>query len=135
MSNERGGRPETEIDIVLHQHPRLDYSVVPVDAHTWAIHGYIPVDGEVILAEFDGREAAEAALAKLAGIQEVAEMRRTIAKVEAARVLRRAGYPLELIQEIHDQLEDPIDLDRDAEMLSRYGITRDELINRMEAAP
>jgi hypothetical protein len=36
----------------------------------WAIHGYIPVDGEVILAEFDHRETARAILAQLAEAQD-----------------------------------------------------------------
>jgi hypothetical protein len=38
-----------------------------------AIHGYIPVDGEVILAEFDQREPASAVLAQLVAAQDGAE--------------------------------------------------------------
>ena len=41
-----------------------------MDAQMWAIHGYIPVDGEVILAEFDHRETARAVLAQLAAAQD-----------------------------------------------------------------
>jgi hypothetical protein len=38
----------------------LDSDIIQVDDHTWAIHGNIPVDGEVIIAEFDLAEQAEA---------------------------------------------------------------------------
>src|SRR4030081_1209874 len=50
--------PEMLIDSILHQRPRFDHGLFQMDAQTWAIHGYIPVDGEVILAEFDHRETA-----------------------------------------------------------------------------
>jgi hypothetical protein len=63
------------------------------------------------------------------------EMSRTISKAEAARVLRRAGYSAETIREIHDQLDDPIDLDRDAETLRHYGITREHLTETMGGGP
>lgn len=62
-------------------------------------------------------------------------MSRTVSKAEAIRVLRRAGYSAEIIQEIDDQLSDPIDLDRDAPTLSRYGITREHLMEVMGGSP
>jgi hypothetical protein len=65
----------------------------------------------------------------------VTEASRTLSKAEAVRVLRRAGYPAELIREIFDQPADPIDVDRDAPTLSRYGITRDHLVNLMGESP
>ena len=40
---------------------------------------------------------------------------------QLARVLRRAGYPGELIREVLGQLSDPIDLQRDQQILARYG--------------
>jgi len=43
----------------------LDGDIIQVDDHTWAIHGSIPVDGEVIIAEFDRAEQAEEALESL----------------------------------------------------------------------
>lgn len=58
-----------------------------------------------------------------------------ISKAEAVRVLRRAGYSAELIREIEDQLADPIDLDRDAPILSRYGISREHLMETMGGSP
>ena len=70
MPNQRGERPEMLIDSILHHHPRLDHDLFQMDAHMWAIHGYIPVDGEVILAEFDHRETARAVLAQLAAAQD-----------------------------------------------------------------
>jgi len=66
----RGERPEMLIDSILHQHPRLDQDLFQMDAQVWAILGYTPVDGEVILAEFDHRETARAVLAQLAPAQD-----------------------------------------------------------------
>jgi hypothetical protein len=62
--------PRGLIDSILHQHPRFDQDLFQMDAQMWAIHGYIPVDGEVILAEFDDREMARAVLAQLAADQD-----------------------------------------------------------------
>jgi hypothetical protein len=39
--------------------------VVEVDPHTWAIHGVIPVGGDVIMAEFETQDHAKTALRKL----------------------------------------------------------------------
>ncbi|HET6919685.1 MAG TPA: hypothetical protein VFI46_09490 [Jiangellaceae bacterium] len=39
--------------------------VVEIRAGLWAIHGHIPVDGEVILAEFGSFEQASAAVDRL----------------------------------------------------------------------
>jgi hypothetical protein len=39
--------------------------VVEVDPHTWAIHGVIPVGGDVIMAEFETQDQAKKALRKL----------------------------------------------------------------------
>jgi hypothetical protein len=69
MAIQDSERPEMLVDLILHQHPRLDHNVFRMDAEVWAIHGYIPVDGEVILAEFDGLDTATAVLAKLAAAQ------------------------------------------------------------------
>ena len=40
--------------------------VVEVDSHTWAIHGVIPVGGDVIMAEFETETEAKQALGALA---------------------------------------------------------------------
>jgi hypothetical protein len=40
----------------------FDCNVMALDAHTWVLHGSIPVDGHVILAEYRTEAEAEAAL-------------------------------------------------------------------------
>jgi hypothetical protein len=54
---------------------------------------------------------------------------------EFARVLRRAGYSPEVIEEIAAQLADPIDDDRDAHILDRYDLKRGRLMEVMGASP
>jgi hypothetical protein len=54
---------------------------------------------------------------------------------EATRVLRRAGYSDEFIQELLSQLPDPIDLQRDQQILAHYGISPEGLMNRMGGSP
>lgn len=39
--------------------------VVEVDPHTWAIHGIIPVGGDVIMAEFETQDEAKKVLGEL----------------------------------------------------------------------
>jgi hypothetical protein len=39
--------------------------IVEVDSHTWAIHGVIPVGGDVIMAEFETQDEAKAVLGEL----------------------------------------------------------------------
>jgi hypothetical protein len=75
MRNGRGERPEVVLDSILSLHPRLGQDVFQMDADLWAIHGYVPVDGEVILAEFDHRDTARAVLAQLAAAQERSRIR------------------------------------------------------------
>jgi hypothetical protein len=70
MPNQHGESLETQISSILPLRPRLGQDLFQMDAQIWAIHGYIPVDGEVILAEFDQRETAAAVLADLAAAQE-----------------------------------------------------------------
>jgi len=65
MPDQRRQRPETLIDSILPMHPRLGQDLFQMDTQVWAIHGYIPVDGEVILAEFDHREMATSVLTQL----------------------------------------------------------------------
>jgi hypothetical protein len=60
---------------------------------------------------------------------------RTISREKAMTVLRRAGYPPDVVKEIAAQLPDPIDLDRYSALLQRYGITTQSLVNRMGGSP
>ena len=62
-------RPEVIIDALLHQQARIDGDVFEINQSTWAIHGVIPVDGEVLLAEFDRRENAVEVLASLSEVE------------------------------------------------------------------
>jgi len=48
----------------------FDRDVIPINENTWAIHGPIPVDGEVILAEFRTKEDAEVALELLSAAEQ-----------------------------------------------------------------
>ncbi len=70
MPDQPGERSEMLVDSILPLHPRLGQDLFKMDEQVWAIHGYIPVDGEVILAEFERRETAIAILAQLAAAQE-----------------------------------------------------------------
>ena len=59
----------------------------------------------------------------------------TMPKAEAIKVLRRAGVAPETIQALESELDDPIDLVRDAAVFDRYGVGRNALINRMGGSP
>ena len=63
MDVERG--EQELVEEIVAEHARAADDLVEVDAHTWAIHGFIGVDGDVLLAEFDTRAAAEQVLGDL----------------------------------------------------------------------
>lgn len=54
---------------------------------------------------------------------------------EFARALRRAGYSDEFISDILSQLPDPVDLQRDQQVLAQYGLSPERLIDRMGGSP
>ncbi|HZE06858.1 MAG TPA: hypothetical protein VE127_16640 [Solirubrobacteraceae bacterium] len=54
---------------------------------------------------------------------------------ELARVLRRAGYSDEFIREVLSQLPDPVDLQRDQQILARYGLSGERLMDRLGGGP
>lgn len=54
---------------------------------------------------------------------------------EFARVLHRAGYSDELIAEVLTKLPDPVDLRRDQQVLARYGLSPERLMDRMGGSP
>ena len=56
-------------------------------------------------------------------------------KAEVLAVLRRAGVPEATVEALDAQLLDPVDVDRDANLLLRYGLTVDFLIDRMGGSP
>jgi hypothetical protein len=49
--------------------------------------------------------------------------------------MRRAGYSDEFISEVLTQLPDPIDLQRDQQILGRYGLTSERLMDRLGGSP
>jgi hypothetical protein len=54
--------PDAAIDALLQLQGRVAGDVIQLGSETWAIHGTIPVDGEVIVAEFREPGEARAAL-------------------------------------------------------------------------
>jgi hypothetical protein len=54
---------------------------------------------------------------------------------EFERVMRRAGYSDEVIQEVLGQLPDPIDLERDRQVLARYNLGPEQLMDRLGGSP
>ena len=53
------------VQALIDQHARVARDILPIDADTWAIHGPIAVDGDVIMAEFTSMSEAEAAVVQL----------------------------------------------------------------------
>lgn len=66
---------------------------------------------------------------------DLVENRHLISHAEAEKILRRAGYPPARIEEALRHLPDPIDLERDANELAKYGVSRGRLIERMGGSP
>ena len=68
MNNELGDQPIAQqriIEDLIYEHARVARDIIQIDTQTWAIHGFIAVDGEVIMAEFNSRNDAEAAIEQL----------------------------------------------------------------------
>ena len=63
-----GGRPDTELQFLRaldEETASIAGDVLQVGSNVWAIHGSIPVDGEVLLAEFDSLDQATRLLGEL----------------------------------------------------------------------
>jgi hypothetical protein len=59
------------IQELIDEHARVSGDIVPIDGHTWAIHGLIAVDGDVIMAEFGQLEQAREVLEQIRlGVEE-----------------------------------------------------------------
>jgi hypothetical protein len=50
---------------IVEEHIQVSCDLVVIDEHTWAIHGSIAVDGEVLVAEFEDRDEAESAVEEI----------------------------------------------------------------------
>ncbi|OBF86138.1 hypothetical protein A5791_01435 [Mycobacterium sp. 852002-51163_SCH5372311] len=49
--------------------------------------------------------------------------------------MRKVGAPPARVEEAKSALPDPIDLTRDDDLLGRFGLTRDQLYDRLGASP
>jgi hypothetical protein len=58
--------PDDGAELPAGSEPELGEDNAQVGTHTWAIHGVIPVDGDVIMAEFDTYREARIVLDRLA---------------------------------------------------------------------
>jgi hypothetical protein len=71
MATGRGdGSSESDRQLVfleelVEEHATIEGDVIEIDAHTWAIHGSIAVDGDVIMAEYESEEHARVVLDEL----------------------------------------------------------------------
>jgi hypothetical protein len=72
MNEQREEASDAERRIVrelIEEHVRVSSDILPIDEHTWAIHGSIAVDGEVILAEFHDTAEAQSVLGQHAAAE------------------------------------------------------------------
>jgi hypothetical protein len=56
-------------------------------------------------------------------------------KAEILVVLRRAGYSEQTVAALDAELQDSVDVDRDANVFLRHGITLGSVIDRMGGSP
>lgn len=61
--------------------------------------------------------------------------KRLISHAECEQILRRAGFSQARIEELLRELPDPIDTERDAEALSKLGLSSEVLMDRMGGSP
>ena len=65
LQDERRDPQLTFLRGLLGAHATVAGDLVEIDVDTWAIHGSIAVDGDVIMAEYDTRDEARRALEQL----------------------------------------------------------------------
>ena len=61
MNDPRSKDPDRQLQllrVLLQDKGTIDCDVLEIATGTWAIHGDIPVDGEILMAEFDTYEEA-----------------------------------------------------------------------------
>ena len=68
--DEQLDRKQRIVQELIDEHIHASRDIVPIDDQTWALHGVIAVDGEVIIAEFDDRADAESALEQVAATED-----------------------------------------------------------------
>ena len=69
---------------------------------------------------------------RTSGREGLTRMRRS--RAEFLRVLRDAGL-FQVAEELASVLPEIVDFDRDQQLLERYGLHQDELMNRMGGSP
>jgi hypothetical protein len=57
-------------ELEVEEHAVSAGDVIEIDSHTWAIHGSIAVDGDVIMAEYDTEEHARIVLHELSSFED-----------------------------------------------------------------
>ena len=68
MSDQGGAQPDRQLVFLrelIEEHATIAGDIIEVGTDTWAIHGSIAVDGEVLLAEYDTPGEARIALDNL----------------------------------------------------------------------
>jgi hypothetical protein len=50
---------------IVEEHIQVSCDLVVIDEHTWAIHGSIAVEGEILVAEFEDRDEAESTVEQI----------------------------------------------------------------------
>jgi hypothetical protein len=63
------------LEELVEEHATIEGDVIEIDAHTWAIHGSIAVDGDVIMAEYESEEHARIVLDELSRAEHRADHR------------------------------------------------------------
>ena len=66
--NDQPGRPNRDQPIIqelIDEHAQVSCDIIRIDSNTWAIHGLIAVDGDVLMAEFNSPDEATAAIEEI----------------------------------------------------------------------
>jgi hypothetical protein len=61
MNSRRDRDPDRQLRFLLElldENASIDGDVLEISNDTWAIHGLVPVDGEILMAEFDTYDEA-----------------------------------------------------------------------------
>lgn len=67
-NNERAHEPDPQVEFLeelIEEHATVAGDIIQIDSRTWAIHGFVAVDGDVIMAEYETEAHARAALDEL----------------------------------------------------------------------
>lgn len=68
MNDTSREQPDRELELLhelINDNVAIEGDVIEVGTNTWAIHGVIPVDGGVLVAEYDTYDHARAVLDRL----------------------------------------------------------------------